>query len=70
MITYLLDQKKQKSYEKCCIIPTKPKLKIREFSSFIGTLTSSISGNQFGPLYYRDMLKFNDLNFKFENLNI
>ena len=29
MITYLLDQKKQKIYEKCCLIPTKPKLTIR-----------------------------------------
>ena len=27
IITYLSDQKKQKIYEKCCIIPTKPKLK-------------------------------------------
>ena len=41
MITYLSEQKKQKNYEKCCTIPTKPKLAIREFASFIGTLTSS-----------------------------
>ena len=51
MITYLSDQKKQKIYDKCCSIPTKPKLTIREFASFIGTLTSSFPGNQFGPLY-------------------
>ena len=35
MITYLSDQKKQKNYEKCCIIPTKPKLTIREFASLL-----------------------------------
>ena len=45
MITYLSDQKKQKIYDKCCIIPTKPKLAIRELASFIGTLTSSFPGN-------------------------
>ena len=45
MITFLSDQKKQKIYEKCCIIPMKPKLTIREFASFIGTLTSSFLGN-------------------------
>ena len=33
-------EKKQKVYEKCCIIPTKPKLTIREFASFIDTVTS------------------------------
>ena len=37
MIIYLSDQKNQKIYEKCCIIPTKPKLTIRELASFIGT---------------------------------
>ena len=57
MIIYLSDQKNQKIYEKCCIIPTKPKLTIRELASFIGTLTSSFPGNQLGPLYYRAMLK-------------
>ena len=51
IITYLSDQKKRKIYEKCCIIPTKPRLTIREFASFIGTLTSSFPGSQFGPLY-------------------
>ena len=65
MITYLSDQKKQKNYEKCCIIPTKPKLTIREFASFIGTLTSSFPRNQFGPLYYRVMLKFKDKSLKY-----
>ena len=48
MLTYLLDQKKQKNYEKCCIIPVKPKLTTREFVSFIGTLT--FPGNQFDSL--------------------
>ena len=65
MITYLLDQKKQIIYEKCCIIPTKPRLTIREFASFIGTLTSSLPGNQFGPLYHRAMLKLKDKSFKY-----
>ena len=58
MKSYLSDQKKQKTYEKCCIIPTKPKLTISEFISFIATLTSSFPGNQFGPLHCRAMLKF------------
>ena len=58
MITYLSDQKKK--YDKCCIILVKLKLTIREFDSFIGTLTSSFPGNQFGLLYYKAMLKFKD----------
>ena len=69
MITYLSDQKKQKIYEKCCNIPMKPKLTIREFASFIGTLTSSFPGNQFGPLYYRAMLKFTDKSLKYNKGN-
>ena len=69
MIIYLSDQKKQKIYEKCCIIPTKQKLAIREFASFIGTLTSSFPGNQFGPLYYRAMLKFKDKSLKYNKGN-
>ena len=35
---------------KCYIILMKPKLTMRELASFIGTLTSSFPGNQFGPL--------------------
>ena len=69
MITYLSDQKKQKNYEKCCIIPTKPKLRIREFASFIGTLTSSFPGNQFGPLYYRAMLKMKNKSLRYNKGN-
>ena len=69
MITYLSDQKKKKIHEKCCIIPTKPKLTIREFVSFIGTLTSSFPGNQFGPLYYRAMLKSKDKSLKYNKGN-
>ena len=49
MIAYLPDQNKQKS----CIVPMKPKFTTREFASFIGTLTSFFSGNQFSPLYYK-----------------
>ena len=66
MITCLLDQNK---YEKCCIIPTKPKLTIREFTSFIGTLTSSFPGNQFGSLYDRAMLKLKDKPLKYNKGN-
>ena len=68
-ITYLSDQKKPKRYEKCCIISMKPKLTIREFASFIGTLTSSFPGNQFGPLYYRAMLKSKDKSLKYNKGN-
>ena len=69
MITYQSDQKKQKIYEKCCIIPMKPKLTVGEFASFIGTLTPSFPGNQFGPLYYRTMLKFKDKSLKYNKGN-
>ena len=69
MVNYLSDQKKQKTYEKCCIIPTKPKFTIREYANFIGTLTSSFPGNQFGPLYYRAILKFKDKFLKYSEGN-
>ena len=42
---------------------------IREFASFIGTLTSSFPGNQFDPLYYRAMLKFKDKSLKYNKGN-
>ena len=69
MISFLLDQKKQKIYGKCCIIPTKPKLTIKEFASFIGTLTSSFPENQFWPLYYRAMLILKDKSLKYNKGN-
>ena len=69
MMTFLSDQKKQKIYEKCSIIPTKPKLRIREFASFIGNLASSFPGNQFGPPYYRAMLKLKDKSLKYNKGN-
>ena len=47
----------------------KPTLTIREFASFIGTLTSSFPGNQFGPLYYRAMLKLKDKSLKYNKGN-
>ena len=47
----------------------KPKLAIREFASFIGTLTSSFPGNQFGPQYYRAMLKLKDKSLKYNKGN-
>ena len=70
MITYVSDQKKQKIYEKCCIIPMTPKLTIGEFASFIGTLTSSFPGNQFDQLHYRAMLKFKDKSLKHNKSNL
>ena len=68
-ITYLSDHNQQKIYKKCWIIPTKPKSTIREFPGFICTLTSSFPGNQFGPLYYRAMLKFKDKSLKYNKGN-
>ena len=69
MVTYLSDQKKQKTYDKCCNIPTKPKLTKKEFASCIGTLTFSFPGSSFGPLYYRAMLKFKDDSLKYNKRN-
>ena len=45
--------KKKNNYEKYCIIPMKPKLTIREFTSFIDLLTSPFPGNRFALLYCR-----------------
>ena len=42
---------------------------IREFSSFIDTFTSSFPGNQFGPLYYRVMLKLKHKSLKYNKGN-
>ena len=42
----------------------KPKLAIREFASFIGTLKSTFPGHQFGPLHYRAMLKLKEKSLK------
>ena len=36
---------------------------------FIGTLTSLFPGKQFGPLYYRAMLKFKDKSLKYNKGN-
>ena len=47
----------------------KPKLTIREFASFIGPLTPSFPGIQFGPLYYRVMLKLKDKSPKYNKGN-
>ena len=50
----------------------KTKITIREFASFIGTVTSSFPGNKFGPLYYRAMLKVKDksVNYNEGNFNV
>ena len=42
---------------------------IREFASFIGTLTFSFPGNQFGPLHYRAMLRLKDKSLKYNKAN-
>ena len=47
----------------------KPKLSIREFASFIGSLTLSFPGNQFDPLYYRAMLKLKSKSLKYNKGN-
>ena len=65
---FIIDSEKMVT-GKCCIIATKPKLTIREFASFIGTLTSSFPGNQFGPLYHRAMSNFKDKSFKYNKGN-
>ena len=62
IVTYLSE--KTKKYKKCCTIPVKPKLAIREFASFIGTLKSTFPGHQFGPLHYRAMLKLKEKSLK------
>ena len=49
---------------------TKPKLKIREFASFIGTLISTFAGNQFDPLNYRVMLQFKEKSLKYRKGNL
>ena len=67
MVTYQSDQKsKKKIYEKCCVIPTKRKLTVREFASFIGTLTPTFQGNQIVPLSYKSALKFKENSLKYD----
>ena len=60
MVTYLSDHKKKKIYDKCQSISKKQDLKIRDVASFIGTLTSTFPANEYGPLYYRAILKNKD----------
>ena len=60
MFTYLSDHKKKKIYDKCQSISKKQDLKIRDVASFIGTLTSTFPANEYGPLYYRAILKNKD----------
>ena len=60
MVTYLSDHKKKKIYDKCQSISKKQDLKIRDVASFIGTLTSTFPANEYGPLYYRVILKNKD----------
>ena len=60
MVTYLSDHKKKKIYDKCQSISKKQDLKIRDVASFIGTLTSTFSANEYEPPYYRAILKNKD----------
>ena len=43
---------------------------MREFSSFIGTLTCIFHGNRFESLYYRSILRFKDKFLKFNKENV
>ena len=60
MVTYLSDHKNKKIYDKCQSISKKQDLKIRDVASFIDTLTSTFPANEYGPLYYRTILKNKD----------
>ena len=60
MVTYLSDHKKKKIYDKCQSISKKQDLKIRDVASFIDTLTSTFPAKEYGPLYYRAILKNKD----------
>ena len=57
MVTYLSDHKKKKIFDKCQLISKKQDLKMRDVVSSIGTLTSTFPASEFGPLYYRAILK-------------
>ena len=60
MVTYLSDYKKKKIFDKCRSIPKKQDIKITNVASFIGTLASTFPANEYGPLYYRAILKNKD----------
>ena len=60
MVTYLSDHKKEKIYDKCQSISKKQYLKVRDVPSFIGSLNSTFPVNEYGPLYYRAILKNKD----------
>ena len=60
MVTYLSDHKKEKIYDKCQSISKKQYLKVRNVPSFIGSLNSTFLVNEYGPLYYRAILKNKD----------
>ena len=57
MVTYLSDHKKKKIFDKYQLISKKQYLKMRDVVSSIGTLTSTFPASEFGPLYYRAILK-------------
>ena len=52
ILVTLTSEKKGKSLESCKSFFNKNSFTIRELSSFIGTLTSTVPGNKFEPLYY------------------
>ena len=57
MVTYLPDHKKKKMYDKCQSVSKKQDLKIRDVARFIGTVTLTFPTKEYGPLYYRTILK-------------
>ena len=60
MVTYLSDHKKEKIYDKRQSISKKQYLKVRDVPSFIGSLNSTFPVNEYGPFYYRAILKNKD----------
>ena len=65
MVTYLSDQKKKKE----CY--SRVNSKKARFENFIGTLTSTFTASEHGPLYYRTILtnKGDSLNVSKSNYN-
>ena len=66
IIDLSIKSEKTKNLQK---IPTKPKLTIKEFATFIATLISTFPENQFDPVYYRATLKYKEKSLKYNKGN-
>ena len=64
MLVTLTSEKKEKIPESYKSFLKKDSFTIRELSSLIGTLTSTFPGNNFEPLYYRELDKWKTLGLK------